>query len=95
MKVEALVHKNSTAIVSINTWQIRGSRWYSNISNRAHTAVTEPRIAAEIFLSLHRRISAAASQWSQIAHIPDAESEQHHGNNVITTMKRTFFTLNL
>uniref|UniRef100_A0A7C9DNA1 Uncharacterized protein n=1 Tax=Opuntia streptacantha TaxID=393608 RepID=A0A7C9DNA1_OPUST len=58
MRVEALDHKNSTTRVTIKRWQINVRKLYSNTSKSAHTAVTVARTAAEIFLSLHRRISA-------------------------------------
>jgi len=60
MRVEALDHKNSTRRVTIKRWQINVRKLYSNTSKSAHTAVTVARTAAEIFLSLHRRISATA-----------------------------------
>ena len=61
MKVEALDHKNNKAKASINKWQTRVSRLYSINSNKTHMAVAPPSTPADIFLFLHKKISAAVN----------------------------------
>lgn len=60
MNFEALDHKNKIASASINRWHTRVRRWYSSNSNKTHIAVAAPRTPADIFLFLHKKMSAAA-----------------------------------
>lgn len=59
IKVDAFDHKNRIESAKIKMWQIRVSKWYSSNSNRIHAAVAPPSTPADIFLSLHKKTSAA------------------------------------
>lgn len=59
INVDALDHRKRTARERIDIWQTKVIKWYSSNSKRTHIAVAPPSTPAEIFLFLHRKISAA------------------------------------
>lgn len=76
IKVVALDQMKRMASARIAMWQTRVIKWYSSNSKRIHIAVAAPSTVAEIFLFLHRKISAAASV-DYINQSVDSSLEKH------------------
>lgn len=60
MKVDALDQRKRTANARISIWQTSVSKWYWSNSKSTQSEVANPSTPAVIFLSLHRKMSAAA-----------------------------------